>query len=414
MTNPDVSITPSNFQFFAARITAIYLALGFLMALALQCAHAQTPAPQSLSSNRYLLILDTSRTMKPRLPGTVSTLSNLFEGSLGQQMRNGDSLGVWTFNSALVTGEFPLQKWTTNQQATVRNQILRFAASRSYERKADFGQVQLALDRVLQNAELLTVVLITSGETPVQGTPFNESINAILEQWQGELREQQKPIVVVLRGKSGIWSHYSASPAPFPVELPPLPKVAAAPKPQEPAIAAPPTNPPPQRVLPSLILSGKTVKQPPSAPKEVPSTNSDASVSSPASPEPKNAPSPPPTVTLPNVSSNAAQATTPSPARAPAIPTNGPGVTGAIPVPEPKLETTDGAVTQQDGAIIGTPSGSVVVAAVPEPKPTGSKRVLFLGLLVAGLLLLLTVLVIWRWQRPQQPSLITRSLEKKP
>jgi hypothetical protein len=402
------------------RFSRLWAGLAVVFAILLSCsaATAQTPAPSSLSSNRYLIILDTSRTMKPRVPGVVSTLSNLFEGTLAQQLRTGDTLGVWTFNSELVTGELPLQKWATNQQTTIRNQILRFASSRAYERKPDFGQVQLALDRVLQSSELLTAIVITSGEMPIQGTPFNEPINAILEQWQAELREQQKPIVVVLRGKSGSWTHHSVSPAPFPVELPPLPKVTVAevatPKPAEPAAPKIPTNRPPQRVLPPLIVSGKSETTPLPVPSVAPETNPAPALIPSASPEPK------PTTSQPSETSSAIPAPTMTPtpavsqppAGAPVVPNDKATTTAVSPASELSKAASPDTAAPQEKERVGAP-GITAAAAAPEPRH-GGKRLLFFVLAGAGLLLLLTVVVIWRWQRPHQPSLITRSLERKP
>lgn len=403
-----------------ARILGGFLLLATAL-LICPAATAQIPASSGLSSNRYLIILDTSRTMKPRVHGIVSTLSNLFEGSLAQQLRTGDTLGVWTFNSELVTGELPLQKWTTNQQATIRDQILRFAGSRSYEKKADFGQVQLALERVLQSSEMLTVIVITSAETPIQGTPFNDSINAILEQWQSELRVQQNPIIVVLRGKSGHWAHHSVSPAPFPVELPPLPKVTVAavttPKPAEPTAPKTPTNQPPQRVLPPLIVSGKTDTPDSPAPAVTPNTNAVAVLPS-ALPEPKQVPSQPsvtaPATANPIPQSNAAPISPKPTTATPVVPTETVGAKAVNPAAEtPNRVVSSDSNPSPEPETVGTPSGTTVAAAAPEPK-AGTKRLLFLACTVVGFLLLLTVFVIWRWQRPHQPSLITRSLERKP
>jgi hypothetical protein len=405
-----------------ARILGGFLLLATAL-LICPAAIAQIPAPSGLSSNRYLIILDTSRTMKPRVPGIVSTLSNLFEGSLAQQLRTGDTLGVWTFNSELITGELPLQKWTTNQQSTVRDQVLRFAGSRTYEKKADFGQVQLALDRVLQSSELLTVIVITSGETPIQGTPFNDSINSILEQWQSELREQQKPIVVVLRGNSGKWTHHSVSPAPFPVELPTLPKLTVAeatpPKPAEPTFpkTPPSTNQAPQRVLPPLIVSGKA--QTPDSPVPSATLSTDAVVPPPAPQKTgdtaSRAPESFPAIATPNPQPNALPVVPQPPAPTPVVPMEKADQKAVSPPAEmPNKAVSSDTTPSHKTETVSEPSGTTVAAAAPEPKATSTKRLLFLACAAAGLLLLLTVFVIWRWQRPHQPSLITRSLERKP
>src|SRR5882724_1036018 len=73
--------------------------------------HAQTnsPAPAAPHSSRYLLIVETSRSMQRRTQGTLDAVRTLLASGMGGQMRRGDTLGVWTFNDQLYAGSFPLQ-----------------------------------------------------------------------------------------------------------------------------------------------------------------------------------------------------------------------------------------------------------------------------------------------------------------
>src|ERR1700734_1414134 len=89
-------------------------------------SHAQ-PAMQPIE-NRFLLIFGTSADMKKRVPMVQKALDNLFVTSLGGQLQSGDSIGVWTFDQDLRTGQFPLQYWVPEDGATIAADIDSFVA----------------------------------------------------------------------------------------------------------------------------------------------------------------------------------------------------------------------------------------------------------------------------------------------
>jgi len=61
--------------------------------------------------NRFLLIFDTSSDMKRRLPAVQKALNDILAAGMNGQLHPGDSIGVWTFDQDLHTGQFPLQHW---------------------------------------------------------------------------------------------------------------------------------------------------------------------------------------------------------------------------------------------------------------------------------------------------------------
>src|ERR1019366_5469504 len=85
---------------------AFALCAGFFL---IPAGHAQ-PTSQATDS-RYLFIFDTSTDMKKRLPAVQAEVNMLLSGAMGGQLRAGDSLGVWTFDKELRTGQFPLRHW---------------------------------------------------------------------------------------------------------------------------------------------------------------------------------------------------------------------------------------------------------------------------------------------------------------
>ena len=78
-------------------------------------AQTNTPVPQS---NRYLLLLETSHSMQRRSDGALQAIHALLSSNFGGQIRNGDTLGVWTYNEELTAGKLPMQQWSADAQRT--------------------------------------------------------------------------------------------------------------------------------------------------------------------------------------------------------------------------------------------------------------------------------------------------------
>ncbi len=216
---------------------------------------AQTNAVKSApSSNRYLLIVDTARSMKPRTEGLQATVRDLLESGMRGQMRRGDTLGVWTFNESLHAGLFPLQQWTPEAQKGIVTAVLGFLREQKYEKQTSLDKVLPVMDRVIKASAGITVILISDGEEEFRGTPFDDPINDFHRLWRNQQQKARMPFVTVLCARGGQITDYTVNSAPWPVEIPPLPPevkvapvVAKAPAPEKPH--APP--------VPPLIISGK-------------------------------------------------------------------------------------------------------------------------------------------------------------
>ena len=112
------------------------------------------------------------------------------------------------------------------------------------------------MDRVVKDSDFITLILITDGSQNIQGTPFDGRINELFRLWHSEQEKARRPFLTVLRAKSGKITDVSVTPAPWPVEFPPLPAELLAAEVQPPKPVPPPkqeTRPP----LPPIILIGK-------------------------------------------------------------------------------------------------------------------------------------------------------------
>ena len=228
------------------------------------------PAEAALSSNRYLFVVETSKSMQKRSEGVSKVVVDLLGSGMHGQLQPGDSVGLWTFNNQLHAGSFPLQDWAPDRRDVLVSRVQTFLRAQKYQKSASWSSVTPVLNQVIQNSGLITVVVISTGDDKISGTPFDDRIKKDYKLWRDQQEKAHMPLLTIFRAKHGTLTDCSITPVPFPVELPPLPKefVVAAEKPPAPA---PP--PPPPKVVPPLIISGH--KPSPTVPSpELASTNS--------------------------------------------------------------------------------------------------------------------------------------------
>lgn len=180
--------------------------------------NAGAPVP-----NRWLLILDTAAAMQERAPASLQTLQALLGSGLQGQLRPGDTIGVWTFGEHLHAGQLPLQVWSGERRRQVATNILRFYAAQKYQHQADLDEVVPVMKRIVRESDVITVIIISDGGEDLHGTPFDPQINGVYMAWREQQQQARMPFVTVLRARRGRIISYAVSPAPWNIELPPLP-----------------------------------------------------------------------------------------------------------------------------------------------------------------------------------------------
>jgi hypothetical protein len=221
---------------------------------------AQTNAAKAApSSHRWLLVVETSKSMQRRTEASFGILQDWLTSGLDGQLRAGDTLGLWTFNEDLYAGRFPLQKWSPEAQKEITERTMTFLKAQKYEKQPRFDKVVAALRRVMNDSELITVILISSGDDNVQGTPIDGRINEYYQQWRDHLQKAHMPFVIVLRAQSGQLADCVVNIPAWPLQLPRLSsEVGSAQKvPKSSSEAVAKTAPP---AVPPLIVSEKELK----------------------------------------------------------------------------------------------------------------------------------------------------------
>jgi len=319
----------------AQRLLAGLLVLGGVT----QCPlRAQTNATKAAHTpDRYLLIVETSKSMQRRADAVLGSVWYLLGSGLNGQFRDGGTLGVWTFNQDLSAGIFPLQTWSSSAQKDITQRTITFLKGQKYGQRANFDEVAPALSRVIEASEVITVILISSGDFKFHGTPFDDRINAAYLQFRDQQQKARMPFVTVLRARHGQVVDYIVNTPPWPLQMPRLieeSKSVEAPhgKPSEALQNAPP------KTVPPLIVSGK---------------------------KPKPEPAP-----IPKPEQAAAKAEPPPPVVAGTV-TNEPAVVNR---PEKAAPPAEVARVEPAPVVPAKPAAEPMSKPVPEPKPVGEPK----------------------------------------
>jgi len=246
---------PSNLFASCARIIVMF-GTGMLLT---STAPAQ-PATNSVDS-RFLLIFDTSSAMKKRVPSSQYAVERLFFSMMNGQLHPGDTVGVWTFDRKLRTGEFPLQHWLPQNAALIASNITHFVERQHYSKSTRFDAVMPAVNNLAQNSERLTVLIFCDGAEEIKGTPFDNAINGVFKQNERALRKADQTFIVVLRSQLGQYIGYTVNSSAIGVNFPDFPPLPPPPQPVAPVKTNSPPPPPPSPVVKAtpLVIIGTNV-----------------------------------------------------------------------------------------------------------------------------------------------------------
>lgn len=360
-------------------------------------ASAQTNA---VPANRWLFIVDTSHGMQRRAESARQIAASLIASGMSGQLHAGDSVGLWTFNTDLHSGQFPLQEWTPGNSRTVAQRVFDFLGNQKNEKDSRLEKIIPNLNQVIAASQFITVILISDGSSEIHGTPFDDRINASYKAWREQQEKSQMPFVTLLRARDGKIAQYVVNTPPFPLEFPTLPEELLKPRVTNPVAEVKKTEPAKPPVIPPLILSGKKKESLAETPARVSPETTEAPQSEPE-------PAKPPTV----VGQNPPPSIASKPENAkPQIETP-----ATNPLPESASSQTNAAIESQ----IEKTEAPAIEPRAPDQistsvTPVETKRTGFwiaTGIIV-GALLIGTFLLLRGSRKNSQASLITRSLDR--
>ena len=245
---------------FGGLIFAVFFSAGLARSVLAQTNEAKLPPV-----NRWLFVVETSKRLQPRAEAVQQVAASMLWSGMNGQMRSGDTVGLWTFNEAPHSGLFPLQVWTPRIRQSLAERVVEFLKAQKFEKASQLDKVLAPMQQVIRSSEFITVVLISGGHEPIQGTPFDDKINAVYSSWEKRQEDARIPFVTVLRAEGGRITHYAVATPPWPLDLSPLPAAlsnAAA------GLAASNPPPPPPMGLPLIVHGPKPVPPTPAQPSE--------------------------------------------------------------------------------------------------------------------------------------------------
>jgi hypothetical protein len=412
------------------------LAISFLalVVLAPPGSCAQNPAPSAGAATvkgRYLIVVETSKAMERRALGVLEGVRELLFTGMRGQLREGDSIGIWTFNDQLQTGKFPLQTWSAKNSRQIAVLALEFLQSQNFEKDSALQNALAAMHGVVSNSAFITIALVTTGNESISGTPFDAAINQTFKNWQNGQQKKQMPMMTILRARKGQYTDFAVTPLPFPIDIPPYPAdlvatqalkpiqtnkpapgplIVTGPK-RQPTEAGAPRLPPPTSSVPNLIVRSAAKSNVIASPPAISQTTN---VTPAASPETSSTGAAKPGSTNEVSPTLVVAAAQPNPAVVePTLPV---AKTRAAESVSPPLVPVKAQPLAESAPVITNPVVAVQTAVASPAGPGRKSGVVRIAALTAGGLavaVLLICLYLRRSPPVQRPSLITRSLEQE-
>jgi hypothetical protein len=243
------------------KIVGRYFAVILAAALTTIALAPHVSAQTVVEPRRWLLVFDTSVIMKNWLPATTTEAEDLFISSMGGQLHEGDSVGVWTFDEKLHAAEYPQFMWIPTQAASAASDINRFLDHVTYLGKTKFAALEPALRHVIAHSQRLTIVIFCDGQDTFKLTPYDHDINGIFKQMKASRKKLQQPFVIAIRTQNGQFIGATVNIPPGNIDFPtfpPLPEeieVVTTNSPSLPTVIVPP----PVVVVPPLVIVGTNV-----------------------------------------------------------------------------------------------------------------------------------------------------------
>ncbi len=168
---------------------------------------------------RYLFLIETSSAMSPEKAAIKKSIDLLIQSGLNGQMKYGDTIGVWTYSDKLNT-DCPMIMWRGEHAQDIDSAINEWLSQQKYSHRAQFSNVQPALQKVINVSEKLMIIWISSGDDSITNTPFDKQIGELHKEFRDSFRKDNIPFVTLLAVRRGEVRDYTVNPGDAKVRLP--------------------------------------------------------------------------------------------------------------------------------------------------------------------------------------------------
>ncbi len=206
---------------FLSNVSGRIRALGIcaFLGIATLIAAPASGAPVTPSSNRFLFIVDTSAGMKAlETPVREALFDLVYSGARGR-MTNNDTFGIWMVNDKNDTS-FPMEVWRLKNNVELAANVVTALKKQGSKGKARLDLAMSDLGNVIKNVDYLTVVLVSNGETPISGTPFDSEINARFRELAPGMKRAKATLNLALVAQDGQYVAWAVNSPEFLIEIP--------------------------------------------------------------------------------------------------------------------------------------------------------------------------------------------------
>ena len=220
-------------------------------------AEDPTPAPPVY---QFLVMVETSEAMVRQKEVALDTIHELLLTGFYNRIHRGDVLGIWPFNKE-VNQKFtrPIH-WSAVEARDLSNFVYRKLRDIEFSDKSELVLALAAAKTEAGRSEQLIVLLVTSGEQMVQGTPFDAEINAVFQQHGSAMSKARRPFVTVLVFEKGEVVAQGVTPGGRAVYIPPRPSIATSAV-EEPVLTAPDPHDDPPAPEPAVRPAPMSVEE---------------------------------------------------------------------------------------------------------------------------------------------------------
>ena len=182
--------------------------LVFTLLLSFFCAFQSQGAALALSKKtgpffRFVIIVDSSKTMKRNKVGTLKTIQALLGSGFQGLARDGDVYGVWGVSDKLDATGFPPQRFVQSITQMQMARTVMYLDKVKFKGKSDLARAIDGVKDVTGISKEVYFFLITDGEDVVYGTPFDLDISTTLFRFKDKMRDLKLPFVVTVAALDG-------------------------------------------------------------------------------------------------------------------------------------------------------------------------------------------------------------------
>jgi hypothetical protein len=193
-------------------------------------------AQPAAEPKRFLFIIDTSAGMKPVESAVSEALFDLVYSGVRGHMTNGDTFGIWLVNEQNDTS-FKMEVWKHKYAVESAALAAKHVKERGFKGKARLSDAFADAAVVIKNVQDLHVILISNGETPISGTPFDDIINLRFREMAPHMKRAKATLNTMFVAQEGQIVAWAANSPEFLIEVP-----FVAPRPPKAKVAAVTTN----------------------------------------------------------------------------------------------------------------------------------------------------------------------------